>query len=672
MATFVAGYINNLSAVKDNITLRVRILRTWMQQVYEKQHNKNLELIVMDEHKLESKREARLDAARKRREEHWKELEAIRKLEEEYEEDPELEEEDEDNEYESFDYDDLHLAYSVRKHLSQYNDVIAYYFRVPIVEVSEDWSLRKIKNDNLLPLFLEDIQTGYALDLYSVHSRDVYYCRMLLNSAKGCRTHDEIKNVNGVVYPTYKEACYTSGLLEDDKEYVDSIKDTAHWASAEHLHLIISDDEKRNVCLFYIKELLRSRGCSLRNFPEMPYQDNRYITKYEHKGVYDTIMNSVETGTGGVYFLYGYEGTDKTFLWKTLVASIRRRGDIVLNVAFSGIASLLMPGGRTAHSRFHIPINIDETSTYSISVQSDLGALLKNAGFLGYSKRLTSRHCKCVSKAILLVRSLQDGELGEENDGEVYIDVPEEILIDEADGPISSIVDLTYPNILDNINDPSYFKEKVVLASMNKVVDNINEHLLDKFPGEEMVYLSCDSVDKTEHNAAIDQSIFSPEFINGLKFFGVPNNRLVLKVGVPIMLLRNIDQPNGLCNGTRLQVLKLTRISISTQIINGTNFGKKVIIPRLRITPSDKRLPLKIVRKQFPLSVSFAMTINKSQGQSLSKVGLYLPCPVFIHGQLYVLRVTSKKGLKVVVCDKGGNIYKTTTNVVYKEVLHGL
>ncbi|GJW26699.1 putative reverse transcriptase domain-containing protein [Tanacetum coccineum] len=62
--------------------------------------------------KLESEREARLDAARKQREEHWKELEAIRKFEEEYEEDPELEEEDEDNEYESFDYDDLHLAYS--------------------------------------------------------------------------------------------------------------------------------------------------------------------------------------------------------------------------------------------------------------------------------------------------------------------------------------------------------------------------------------------------------------------------------------------------------------------------------------------------------------------------------------------------------------------------------
>ncbi|GKC30317.1 ATP-dependent DNA helicase PIF1-like protein [Tanacetum coccineum] len=311
-----------------------------------------------------------------------------------------------------------------------------------------------------------------------------------------------------------------------------------------------------------MKELLRSRGCSLRNWPEMPYPDSRYIIEFgnrliydetdfnpvelqteyerlyaslttEQKGAYDTIMNSVETGTGNVYFVYGYEGTGKTFLWKTLAAGIRRRGDIVLNVASISIASLLMSGGRTAHSRFHIPINIDETSTCSISAQSDLGALLKNVLPVipkGSRQDIVSAslkqsylwdHCK--------ILKVGDGELGEENDGKVEIDVPEEILIDQADDPVAAIVDFTYPNILDNIHDPSYFKEKAVLAPTNEVVNNINEHLLDKFPGEEMVYLSCDSVDKTKRHDAIDKSIFSSEFINGLKFSGVPNHRLALK-----------------------------------------------------------------------------------------------------------------------------------------------
>ncbi|GKB66974.1 ATP-dependent DNA helicase PIF1-like protein, partial [Tanacetum coccineum] len=188
---------------------------------------------------------------------------------------------------------------------------------------------------------------------------------------------------------------------------------------------------------------------------------------------------------------------------------------------------------------FHIPINIDETSTFSMANKHCFEALDRSLRDIlcspGYSKRFTSRHCKCVSKAVLLVASLQvgDGELGEENDGEVEIDVLEKILIDQADDPVASIVYFTYPNILDNKHYPSYFKERAVLAPRNEVVDNINEHLLDKFPGEEMVYLSCDSVDKTERNVAIDKSIFSPEFINGLKFFGVPNHRLALKVGVP-------------------------------------------------------------------------------------------------------------------------------------------
>lgn len=97
-----------------------------------------------------------------------------------------------------------------------------------------------------------------------------------------------------------------------------------------------------------------------------------------------------------------------------------------------------------------------------------------------------------------------EGKLGGPNKGEVSIDVPEEILIDAADDPIASIIDFTYPNMLDNIHDPAYFQEKAILAPTNELVDTINDHLLANFLGEEMVYFSCDNVDKSERGAVID------------------------------------------------------------------------------------------------------------------------------------------------------------------------
>jgi len=74
------------------------------------------------------------------------------------------------------------------------------------------------------------------------------------------------------------------------------------------------------------------------------------------------------------------------------------------------------------------------------------------------------------------------------------------------------------------------------------------------------------------------------------------------------------------------------------------------------------------------LTVSFAMTINKSQGQSLKHVGVYLPTPVFSHGQLYVvvLRVTSKEGLKILIIDEDGEDTNVTSNVIYEEVFRNV
>lgn len=189
-------------------------------------------------------------------------------------------------------------------------------------------------------------------------------------------------------------------------------------------------------------------------------------------------------------------------------------------------------------------------------------------------------------------------------------------------------------------------------------------------PGDEKEYLSSDSTVQSDEDTEVHAGWFTTEFLNEIKCSRVPNHRLRLKIGVPVMLMRNIDQANGLYNGTRLLVTELCKNVIGATVITGKNIGDKVYISRMNLIPSNPGFPFKFQRRQFPISSCFAMTINKSQGQSLSQVGLYLQKPVFTHGQLYVAvsRVKSRKGLKMLILDDEGRTCSSTINVVYREV----
>jgi chromosomal replication initiation ATPase DnaA len=87
----------------------------------------------------------------------------------------------------------------------------------------------------------------------------------------------------------------------------------------------------------------------------------------ESASAYKTILNVVTNKEGKLLFLYGSGGIGKTFVWPTLLSHLRRQGKIVLVVASTGITFLLLLGGRTAHSKFKILINLHDESTCNIT-----------------------------------------------------------------------------------------------------------------------------------------------------------------------------------------------------------------------------------------------------------------------------------------------------------------
>ena len=181
-----------------------------------------------------------------------------------------------------------------------------------------------------------------------------------------------------------------------------------------------------------------------------------------------------------------------------------------------------------------------------------------------------------------------DGEFSN-SEGEALIEIPHDLLIQPAAHPFDDIVKATYPDFDTKFNDSKYLEERAILAPTNEVVEDINDYMIDLINVDEETYLSADSLCKASSNI-LDQDVMYPiEFLNSLKFPGIPNHKLRLKVGLPIMLLRNLNQSNGLCNGTRLLVTQLSKWVLEAQIISGTHIGEKVCIPRIVLSPSDSK-----------------------------------------------------------------------------------
>lgn len=233
---------------------------------------------------------------------------------------------------------------------------------------------------------------------------------------------------------------------------------------------------------------------------------------------------------------------------------------------------------------------------------------------------------------------------------------------------VDTLINHIYPNIENIIPPPAYFLDCILLAARNTDVEELNNAILIRFPGQQSTFYSVDSIE-TDADVYTDSHHIPVEYLRSLNPSGLPPGELHLKPGCPLILLRNLAPAQGLCNGTRLILHSATTRILKVEILGGQHNGEITFVPHITLIPSTQPgITFSLRKRQFPVRLAFALTINKAQGQTVRFVGVDLRHPVFSHGQLYVAlsRATLHKHVKIVLPPT------TTTdrlyNVVYSEI----
>ncbi|XP_027082697.1 uncharacterized protein [Coffea arabica] len=628
-----------------------------------------------------------------------------------------------------------------------------------------------------------------------------YYLRLLLSHVHAPTSFEDLLTVNGKLALSYREAAFEMGLLQSDTYLEDALTDAATFQMPFSLRTLfavllvycspsnprllwerfegeLSQDLKRNShltdcdsdqirmrTLQEINRILEQMGRNVSDYHLVPEGfslvcDDRLTKEIEsernipfteedlllssklneaQKHAYDVILTEVYSSGSKSFFVDGPGGTGKTFLYRSLLATLRSQGYIAIAVASSGVAASILPGGRTAHSRFKIPLDVSASRTCQISKQSSIAKLISLAKLILWDEASMAKKDTVEAFDLLLkdvmdsdmpfggkivvfggdfrqtlpvipnasrdqqieasfvnsllwntltklslsenMRALLDlpysdfllrvGEGREPEDLEGKISLCEHLLIryNNKNESLNRLVDFVFSDLCLYSLDPYSMINRCVLTPKNSCVDDINEMMIDRFPGQAYVYMSTD---RTLNER--DQGDYQ-DFLNSLNPKGLPPHKLVLKENCPIILLRNLNPTEGLCNGTRLICRSLKQHVLCAEIAVGEHRGKQIVLPRIPLQTSDaEKIGIPFKRIQFPIKLCFAMTINKSQGQTLDRVGIYLREPVFSHGQLYVALSRAKMATAVKVLIMPPTFHDTvvevkTRNVVYREIL---
>ena len=240
-----------------------------------------------------------------------------------------------------------------------------------------------------------------------------------------------------------------------------------------------------------------------------------------------------------------------------------------------------------------------------------------------------------------------------------------------CDSPLH-VIDSIYGDMAGNFGDLGYFKTRSILSTTNEIVNNINSDILSRLPGEQQSMQSIDTVSEDDNPTAYPQ-----EFLNAINMSGLPEHNINLKVNAVIVLLRNLNYNDGHCNGTRYIVKNIHRYFIEVRRLDAVEIEANILIPRIPMSTKENEFPFIMKRLQFPIKLAFAMTFNRSQGQSLHHCGMILPSSVWTHGQIYVglsrcgnpdnIAIwTNQDEFRALGLGTDGKKYMT--NVVYREI----
>ncbi|CAN0898455.1 ATP-dependent DNA helicase PIF1 [Linum grandiflorum] len=516
----------------------------------------------------------------------------------------------------------------------------------------------------------------------------------------------DLRTVNGVLCRDYQEACQMLGLLANDDEWNAVMAEVSQWGMpplirSTYVSLLLfcqvaspivlfnqwwpsmSDDFRhqleqlsenphpnpipdtlRNKVLTALQTLLHNYSTTLSNFglpsptnlsttnlandliaQELAYDCTRENTTYnlcraslnEHQQkAHDAVMESLDNNSGKLFFLYGHGGTGKTYLYNCILSKVRSQR----------IAATLLPGGVTAHSRFKIPIEVDHSSTCMIKKGTALAQLIQETTLIVWDEAPMVHRLsfEAVDRTIC------------------------DIMNKPTTGP--DYKPFGGKTVLLGGDFRQTLPSRAIVTPTNLTAATINDYILDKLPGRAKIYLSSDSLTTPGPNQFQLDMQYPTEFLNGLSFNGMPEHQLKFKPYCIVMLLRNLNPSAGLCNGTRILLTHLASHVVRGLIVGGSFDGTVAVIPRIILDKADANWPFTLRRRQFPLKICYAMTINKSQGQTLDQVGLYLPSPVFSHGQLYVAisRVRSATGIHIVIENDASTDPNITRNIVYEEI----